>query len=150
MIVGFKILSLNGYYQEAVDYISKVIFVPNPFDVATNIVNNYEVTNIFSTKITQADLDSLPFSTEAIVSVQGYFCYSTVDFDVEIIWRDYLGNIINKRLKPTEYFVVSYFVAIQLKWYKEKNYINILSTIPDGFDWSEKDFSNEDWLTPIL
>lgn len=149
MIVGFKILNLMGYVQEAIDYISSVIYVPNAVEVATNIVNTYETTNIFSTKVTQEALDTLPFTTQAIEHVSGVFCWSIVDFPVEMPYRDENGILQKIIFKPTDYMDgMPYSIAQQLLWYKENNYINFMEEVYAVADWSGEDFSEEDWLTP--
>ena len=151
MIVGFKILDLLGFKQEAIDYISSVIYVPNPIEVATNIVNKYATTNIFSSKVTQDDLNALPFTTQAIEHLGGIFCWSIIDFPIEMPYRAYDNSVRYIRLMPTEYVdELLYSVAKQLQWYKDQNYIAFIPDVVSNEDWSQEDFSPEDWLTPNI
>lgn len=101
MIVGFYITDFKGHEKEAVEFIKKVCILESP-EIAQNIVNAGPGVNIYSSVVTQSELNAQPFSATPIETVDGkVMIVSTVNFSVELLYN---GNII--RLVPTEYIYV--------------------------------------------
>lgn len=123
MIVGFTITDFNGHEADAVRFIQSVCILESP-EIAENIVRVGVGVNVYSFNLTQALLDSQPFSTSPIETRDGNcLMVSNVDYLLEF---SYLGNIV--RLEPTQFIYVPYEDVPQFKELDMKRFVKF---IPD-------------------
>lgn len=123
MIVGFTLISSNGYEKEVADYIKKVCILEN-HDIAHNIATIGSGVNVYSRNILLDELLAQPFEATPIIVKPGeYLVVSAVDFCLELIFD---SHII--RLAPTEYTTIPFSKIPYFETYVTQGLIKIIGT----------------------
>lgn len=124
MLVGYRLGSILGYKQEALDFVKRTTFFTDP-KIPENIITFAgKGINVFTQKVTLEDILAQPFEvTPLATNYEEYFVVSTANFVVE---AEIMGGIL--RLGPTSFKGGSEAVFEEIKKYQK---LGLLKIIPN-------------------
>lgn len=146
MLIGFKIIELTDSARPlAYDFVRSVCFLRE--EDLEDIIDKWKHVTIYSTEITEAILDALPFPVSKVFSGSENTVINNVESILELPYVDENNMFQMFKLGITESKNISDFIRYQLTFLEYRNIIRYLDRIGD---YDQRDYDKDDYLTDYI